>query len=453
MTSISPELLERLDARLPRYTSYPTAVEFEQPAPVDAWREQLATRGDAPAGVYVHLPFCRSLCLYCGCTMALRKTASDADPYLDQLHREIELVRDLLEAPAPLAELHLGGGTPNFLTGYQLTQLMQALRRTFPIIDDVEISIELDPRTVSPGTVELLGELGFNRFSLGVQDFNPDVQLAINRIQPFEMVAEILEACRNQQTRGVNFDLIYGLPHQTVASFRRTLEQVIELRPDRIAVYNFAWLPDLKPHHRKLPEDALPDRRTKFEIYLLAVEMLTGAGYVHIGMDHFALPDDELTQAQQNGTLRRNFQGYSISRSPDTIAFGLSSIGRIGNVFAQNTRSFQEYARAVNARQLPLDRGLVVDEEDRLRERIIQQIMCFFQVDFDAFETETGVRIPERFPEALEKLAPLRELQLVDWDDHALHASETGRHFVRNIASAFDRHRGKGGFAAFSRAV
>lgn len=452
--TLDPESLARLDCRAPRYTSYPTAVEFQGGFDVDLYRQALGDLSPQEAvSVYLHLPFCKSLCYYCGCTMAVRQSFTQATPYLKRLHAEIRMATDAIGHKPLLQQLHLGGGTPNFLSNIQMAQLLQLVRDKFIVADNAEWAMEIDARTLTPATIDTYCGLGFNRFSLGVQDFDPGVQAAIHRIQPFEQVQAIYDEIRMHPGVGVNFDLIYGLPKQTLTTFTETLARVIQLRPDRIAVYNFAYLPELKPHQRKLPADAMPSSTQKFELYLLAVERLQAAGYRHIGMDHFALATDSLSVAQDRGRLYRNFQGYAVQYAKHVLGFGVSAIGRVGDVFVQNQRTLGGYQSAIDHGDLPLEKGLHLDADDKLRELVIQRLMCDFAIDFKAFRQRTGVDFVERFKPELAKLEPAMANGLVDIDAEGLRATPVGRHFIRNVAVAFDRYRYTQEETAFSRTV
>ncbi|KXU34348.1 coproporphyrinogen III oxidase [Cephaloticoccus capnophilus] len=456
---ISPELLQRFDVVGPRYTSYPTADRFTPSfAEADyaaALREmgrgakalaRKLNRSSAAISVYVHIPFCEQLCYYCACTKILTRQHGKAAVYLDYLERELALNIAQCGTGLPVSQLHLGGGTPTFFSDEALSRLMAMLRQQFQLLDEGEYSIEVDPRTVSPERLAVLRAIGFNRLSFGVQDFDPEVQVAVHRVQPAEKVFELVEAARQLGFRGINVDLIYGLPKQSRASFARTLGQIQSLRPDRIALYAYAHLPArFKPQQRIASED-LPVGREKLAILANAINTLSAAGYVHIGMDHFALPDDGLAAAKRKGTLHRNFQGYSTQPDCDLLALGLSAIAKVGSCYAQNEKTLAEYYAAIDAGRLPTVRGLVLTEEDRLRRAVIMAIMCQGRVDLAAFERDwPGLDFPKTFSAELRALCDLAAQGLVTLKEESGTASgftltALGWFFVRAVAMQFDRY-------------
>lgn len=450
-------LLARYDRPLPRYTSYPTAVEFTPDYGRATYRATLhAARAAGQAlGAYVHLPFCQSLCTYCGCNVVVRRNPESSEPYLKRLLREIDAVAAELEGLPPLAELHLGGGTPNFLGPKRLRHLIEHLRARLGLAAGAHVAVELDPRSADTETLNTLIDLGLSRASVGVQDFDPTVQAAIGRSQSVAQTAAVLEHLRAAGLKGLNIDLIYGLPQQTLKSFASTLRQVIALAPDRVAIYNFAWVPWLKPHQRRIAEATLPDRDTKFALYDLAIQTMLDAGYEFIGMDHFAKPDDELVVAQRQGRLTRNFQGYSIRYSAGLLGFGMSAIGDVMDTFAQNPRRLRDYLAAVDTHSIAVERGLVRTDDDCVRAWLIERLMCDFSVRWQA--------IADRFPDAdldalrtdAAALQPMVDDGLVVVDTNGITVSARGRLFVRNVAAAFDVYlRAKGAEAPrFSRAV
>ncbi|XP_060085280.1 oxygen-independent coproporphyrinogen III oxidase-like [Ylistrum balloti] len=385
--------------------------------------------------------------------MAIRQSSKDISPYVDALEQEIKLISKAVGKKRVLTQLHFGGGTPNFLNDIQLEQLIGTITDQFSIDRAAEFAIEVDPRIFTDGTEQLLSKLGFNRYSLGIQDFDKQVQQAINRVQPFQLVRKVNEAFRRTNPKGINFDLIYGLPHQNLASFARTLDLVVELKPDRVAVYNFAYVPQIKPHQSRLPVNKFPSLEEKFELYLLAIEKLTHAGYRHIGMDHFALEQDSLSKAQAAGNLYRSFQGYAVKRSTHLIGCGISAISKVGNVFAQNVRSLSQYTKYLSRQELPIEKGLVVDQDDQLREWIIQTLMCNFELKFSEFEAQAGNTIDVLFPNEMVHLQDAVQLDLLTIDQDAIRLTENGRHFSRNIAVVFDRHRKHDQWNTFSKAV
>jgi oxygen-independent coproporphyrinogen-3 oxidase len=455
------QLLARYDRPGPRYTSYPTAVSFDEGVGEEQYLECLA-RADAehhrPLSFYAHLPFCRERCLYCGCNVVITPHHRIARDYLANLLEEIELLAAHLPRRRLLSQLHWGGGTPTYYSAFELSRLMAAISEHFGFTRDAEIGIEVDPRATDPAHLETLGGLGFNRLSAGIQDFAPDVQAAIHRIQTFEQTRDVLVRARAAGFRSINVDLIYGLPLQTAAGFQRTLEQVLELRPDRIAVYSFAFVPWIKGHMRNLPADALPGPELKLELLARALDTFTGAGYRSIGMDHFALPDDELALAADNGTLGRNFMGYTVQSAGDLVGVGVSAIGDVQGTLFQNDKKLVTYERAAAEGRFPIERGYVRDADDLLRRDVIQGLMCNGRVEFAGIERAHGVRFRERFrPELAELLAPGGAVAdgLVTLAPGRLELTDVGRLFVRNVAMVFDRHllAAGDGTNTFSRTV
>lgn len=451
-----PDLLRKYDVRGPRYTSYPTAPQFSPEFDETAYRELAERVGaePAPLSLYVHIPFCRTVCFYCGCNKVITANYRRAEDYLGRLAREMALQGELF-GQREVTQLHFGGGTPTYLNEDDLRRVLADLRSHFRLSDSAEreFSIEIDPRTVSPAKIALLGELGFNRMSLGVQDFDPDVQKAVNRIQSVEQTAEVLTAGRAAGFRSTNIDLIYGLPRQTLASFSRTLDIVLELRPERLAVYSYAHLPQMFKVQRQIKAEELPDAELKLELLALTIRRLTDAGYVYIGMDHFALPDDELAVAQREGSLQRNFQGYSTQAELDLVALGVSGIGLIGDAYAQNTRILDQYSELIDAGRLPVVRGARLSGDDRLRRALIQAIMCQGRVDIPALERAHGITFNDYFAAELTRLLPLAEDGLLSIASDALEVSPRGRLFLRNIAMVFDAYLNATEPGRFSKAI
>jgi oxygen-independent coproporphyrinogen-3 oxidase len=439
-------LLQRYDRPGPRYTSYPTAPQFTPAFGEDALRAAaLASNGDPiPRGIslYVHVPFCMSPCFYCGCNRIITRDVSRTGPYLARLYREIGLMAELFDRDREVLQLHFGGGTPNFLSPSQLADVVDVLRRAFRFSasTDRDISIELDPRYLEPAQVPALAAIGFNRVSLGVQDFDPAVQAAVNRIQSVEETMAIIDACRDSGIGSVNVDLIYGLPRQTREGFARTLQTVLQARPDRLAVYSYAHLPALFRPQRQIDAGELPSPADKLALLQLAVETLTDAGYVYIGMDHFALPGDDLARAQARGGLHRNFMGYTTHADTDLIGLGVSAVSHIGNSFSQNPRDLAGWQIALDEGRLPVFRGMHLDDDDRLRADLIQALMCRGELDFDAIEQRHHVVFREYFALALSRLAPLVRDGLVEVGPRRLVATSRGRLLLRNIAMCFDRY-------------
>jgi len=437
------EQTQRYDRPGPRYTSYPTAVEFDASFGADAYVEALrsARDTDAPLSLYMHLPFCEERCLYCACNVVITPHAYVAEPYLDYLEREMDLVVDQLGSARPVAQLHLGGGTPTYFSPRQLDDLMARLERRFTFSPDAEKALEVDPRVTTRDHLATLATHGFNRLSLGVQDFDPTVQASVNRIQSVEQTRDLMDAARELDFGSLNIDLIYGLPYQTPASFARTVAQVAELGPDRLAVYSFALVPWLKHHQKQLPHEALPSPETKLELLLTAREGLMGAGYVDIGMDHFALPDDELARAQRDGRLWRNFMGYTTVRAPDMVGLGVSAIGSVGGTFAQNEKKLSRYYRALDEGRLPIERGYALTHDDLVRQHLIREWMSQFRVDKRDVERRFGIDFDRYFAGELATLS--REFvpeDLVRLESDAVVAQPLGRLFPRNVAMVFDVH-------------
>ena len=450
MTTLSalfdPQLLQRYDVPGPRYTSYPTAPQFSAGFGEAQLREvAAASNGDPiprPISLYLHIPFCTSPCFYCGCNRIITRDKTRGEAYLTRLYREIALASSMFDRDREVEQVHFGGGTPNFLDPEQITEVVDVLRRHFSFArgSKMDCSIELDPRFITPAEVGQLGQAGFNRASLGVQDFDPVVQEAVNRIQGVEQTLGIIQACREHGFRSVNVDLIYGLPKQTLEGFARTLDITLEARPDRLAIYGYAHLPNLfKPQHRIHAED-LPSPEAKLDLLRLAIERLGQAGYEYIGMDHFALPGDELARAQREGGLHRNFMGYTTHAESDLVGLGVSAISHIGASFSQNPRDLPSWEMAIDAGRLPVWRGMYMDEDDVIRADLIQALMCHGALDFRAFEQHHMIDFGAYFSESLARLKPLQDDGLVELDEGGLRATSRGRLLLRIIAMCFDRY-------------
>ncbi len=444
--------LSRYDVPSPRYTSYPTALQFRDDFGANdyiEWWPDAAT-DTTPLSLYVHIPFCRDICYYCGCNKIVTRRSEEARRYLQYLKKEIAMQAAVVGSRRPVLQLHLGGGSPTYLSGAELTELIYSLASHFNLInsDSREYSIEIDPRTVDRGMLALLKGLNFNRISFGVQDFDENVQRAINRIQPLSMVAELTEGARAFAFDSINFDLIYGLPLQTPARFDRTLREVVALRPDRIALYNYAHLPERFSSQRALDRLPRPSAEEKLALLDRACEQLTAAGYLHIGMDHFVLPDDALAVAQKQHSLERNFQGYSTSHAPDLIGLGASAIGSSGRGFAQNAKDVETYYQLIDADRLPIVKGLLVDDDDRLRKYVIMQIICNLQLDLAELKRRYGVGFFDYFPEEQCALLRLQNDGLIRLDETLLIVTAKGRPFLRNICMVFDRYMKADGNAA-----
>jgi oxygen-independent coproporphyrinogen-3 oxidase len=446
MTTVSPDLLQRFDIPGPRYTSYPTADRFVEAFSAADYGQALAQRGAGtalpvlPLSLYVHIPFCESLCYYCACNKIITKHHSRSVGYLRYLGREIDLHTQQLGQGQTVTQLHLGGGTPTFLSDDELRELMAMLRRSFTLAPGGEYSIEVDPRTVDATRLQILSGLGFNRLSFGVQDFDPSVQKAVHRIQPFEQVSTLMAQARELDFDSINVDLIYGLPLQTPESFARTLEQVLQLRPDRIALYGYAHLPERFKPQRRIHSADLPGAAAKLAMLAQSLAAFEDAGYVYIGMDHFALPDDALAVAKRQGRLHRNFQGYSTQPDCDLIGLGVSAIGRIGPTYSQNAKTMDEYCDHLDQGRLPVVRGLALNRDDLARRAVIMALMCQGQVIFESMEQAWLLDFRSYFATELEQLRTLADAGLVLLDESGIEVTAQGWFFVRAVAMVFDRH-------------
>jgi len=444
-----PALVARYDVPGPRYTSYPTAPQFHAGFDETAFRsEALASNEVAaprPLSLYVHVPFCFSPCFYCGCTRVITRNVTRADHYLDVLLREIAQAGALFNRDRPVLQLHLGGGTPNFLDAPRMARLVAALENSFAYRRDGvrEYGIEIDPRYADGRYVRDLAALGFNRLSVGIQDFDPDVQVAVNRIQSVAQTREVIDGARDAGYGSVSVDLIYGLPRQTLDGFRRTLEEVIALAPDRVAVYGYAHLPHLFKAQQQIDDTELPDATMRLALFGEAFRTLCEAGYVYVGMDHFARADDELVRAQRAGTLQRNFQGYSTHGDCDIVGLGVSSISRVGDSYSQNARDLVGYEAALMAGQLPVNRGIRLTVDDRLRRAVIGELMCHGVLDMSCFGQRHGIRFAEVFAAEIECLAPCIDDGLVVLDAAVIRVTPRGRLLLRNVAMCFDAYLGQ----------
>ena len=435
------ELLSRYDQPGPRYTSYPTAPVWSQEFGPDGHRDSLI-RANEQDGVgmslYVHLPFCRSMCFYCGCSVIISRDPKNGDRYVDEVLQEAALARATLQANRPVVQHHWGGGTPTFLSPEQIERLFKGLLAIYPHTEDAEISIEVDPRVTTVRQLEVLRECGFNRISMGVQDFDEEVQQAINRVQSYELTRDLVQASRALGFTSVNLDLVYGLPHQTTEKFATSIEQVLQLRPDRLACYGYAHVPWLKKHQEVISVEDLPRGSDKLDLYLLSLNAFQDAGYEAIGMDHFALPDDGLVQAANSGNLHRNFMGYATHQAEDMLSFGVTSISEIAGAFAQNVKQLNQYREHLNAGRLPVERGMRRSIDDQKRRAIILDLMCRFSLDFDAHGGAEAFH--QQYREAIEALSPLARDGLVELDDRGIRVTPIGRLFVRNVAMPFDAY-------------
>ncbi|MEG1832936.1 MAG: oxygen-independent coproporphyrinogen III oxidase [Burkholderiaceae bacterium] len=438
------DLLQRFDVPGPRYTSYPTADRFVEAFDAEAFSNALAARAAArvPAALslYVHVPFCNTVCYYCACNKVITKDHGKATEYLEMIEREADLVAARLTGGRTLEQLHFGGGTPTFLTNEELAKLMGILTKRFPLEEKGEFSIEVDPRSTPPDKVRALAALGFNRMSCGVQDFDPEVQKAVNRIQPFEMTKATIDAARESGFKSVNLDLIYGLPKQSRASFARTLDQVLELSPDRIALYHYAHLPERFKPQRRIDTAAVPDSAEKMGIMLDAIGRLAEAGYHYVGMDHFAKADDDLARAQAQGRLHRNFQGYSTKPDCDLIGLGVSAISKIGPTYSANVRELDQYYDCLRDGQLPTSRGIALDQDDILRRAVIMSLMCHFEVSKEAIEQAHLIKFDDYFKPEIAALKRFEDEGLVEITPEWINIMPKGKLLVRAIAMNFDRY-------------
>ena len=445
---VDTRLIRKYDRPGPRYTSYPTADRFVEAYDAKTHAGWLAKRNiggiQLPLSLYFHLPFCNTVCFYCACNKVVTKDHGRSTKYIRYLGKELDLTSRLIDGPRRIEQLHWGGGTPTFFTDAEMTELVGMIREHFDFDPHGEYSIEIDPRSANAGTFETLGKLGFNRVSLGVQDFNPEVQKAVNRVQPEELTAQAITAARANGMKSVSVDLIYGLPKQTVTTFDETLDRIIALSPDRIALYNYAHLPTVFKPQRRIAEADLPSPEAKLQILTLAIRRLTDAGYVYIGMDHFAKPGDELNIARQQGRLHRNFQGYSTRAECDLIAYGVSAISKVGPTYAQNVRSLDEYYDRLDNDELPIFRGIELTPDDIVRRAVIQALMCHFEVSIESIEIAHLINFRRYFADELAALRSFEDDGLVTSDDQGISVTPRGRLLVRAIGMVFDRYLSQG---------
>jgi oxygen-independent coproporphyrinogen-3 oxidase len=446
MSTPLPELIRRFSAPGPRYTSYPTADRFVEAFTPEHRGQALAQRRDGaaamllPLSLYVHIPFCESLCYYCACNKVITKHHERGETYLRYLSREVDLHTAQVGLGQTVSQLHLGGGTPTFLSDSELRELMTMLRRSFAFAPGAECAIEVDPRTVDVTRLATLAELSFNRLSFGVQDFDADVQKAVHRVQPAEEVSTLMASARTLDFESVNFDLIYGLPQQTPESFDRTLAQVIQLRPDRIALYAYTHLPERFKPQRRIIAAELPSADAKVSMLSRALLAFQGAGYVYVGMDHFALPNDSLAVARRQGRLHRNFQGYSTQPDRDVIGLGVSAIGKVGATYSQNAKTLEEYYDSLDQGRLPVARGLALSRDDLVRRAVIMALMCQGQLQFESIELAHLIEFKSYFVAELEALRSMEEQGLVEVNDSGIEVTTMGWFFVHGVAMVFDRY-------------
>lgn len=438
-----PLLIQRYNRPGPRYTSYPTAVEFLPVTDDHHERQAFAQRdNNKPLSLYIHIPFCAHVCYYCGCNKIVTKRREQAAPYLEILKQEILAKKALLGNKRRVEQLHFGGGTPTFLSDEQLQELIRFLQQHFDFSQDnsADYSIEIDPRELRPNTLSMLRQLGFNRISFGVQDLEEKVQVAVNRVQPESMIRAVMKEARELGYRSINMDLIYGLPHQTLESFDRTLDTIIELSPDRLSVFNYAHLPERFKPQRRINGDDLPSAQEKLAILGHCIEKLSGADYHYVGMDHFAKPDDELAIAQANGKLHRNFQGYTTHGDCDLIGFGVSSISQIGDYYLQNQVTVDAYEQAIAAGQLPTLKYRHIDQDDKIRREVIAELLCHLNIQFAELDQKYAINSRDYLSASISELKPMLADELVMVDDVEIRISDRGRLVVRNACMAFDHY-------------
>lgn len=439
------ELIQKYNVPGPRYTSYPTAVQFSD-AMADPSRIHTEAAPTGDLSLYVHIPFCRDVCFYCGCNKVVTRRPGVAEIYLDHLTKEIQMVGSHYAAERTVTQLHWGGGTPTYLSPEQVERLMSDLRTNFTLSDspEREYSIELDPRTLAPSMLARLKQVGFNRLSLGIQDFDPDVQKAVNREQSVEMVTDLMQAARQLAFNSISFDLIYGLPRQSVQSMTVTLDRVLALSPDRISCYSYAHLPELFKPQRSIDRLEVPSGEQRLQLFEYILQRLTDAGYEYIGMDHFVKPEDDLAIARHNGRLQRNFQGYSTLKAADLVGLGVSAISSSAEFYVQNVRELDAYYQRLIDGDWPLHRGIELSEEDRLRRDVIMQLICNMRLDPRTIEQRYGIDFQSHFANELENLQPLIDDQLVNFDGREIVVTDLGRLLVRNVCMVFDQYLGGG---------
>lgn len=436
------DILKKYAKSGPRYTSYPTAPIFSNDFKSKEYGRIIRETNDSgnppELSLYFHLPFCRSVCYFCGCNVIFTKKKELADKYINYLEKEIKMVAAMQKPGRKVLQLHWGGGTPTFLTTDQMRRVQRIVKEHFEFAPDIEAGVEIDPREASDEHISTLREIGFNRISMGIQDFDPKVQKAVHRIQTEELSRHVIDKCREENFDSINIDLIYGLPFQSVKSFEKTVDKIIEINPDRMAVFNFAYVPWLKSVQKMIREEDLPSGEEKFDILKMVIEKFSSAGYVYIGMDHFAKPDDELFVAQRNKTLYRNFQGYTTKAGCDLYGLGVTSISQVGNSYVQNEKELPDYYQAIEEGRLPTERGYELNEDDLLRRSVITKIMCDFELNFDDVEKEFNIEFRKHFALELAELQPMTEDDLLSISEDRLVVSDLGRILIRNIAMVFD---------------
>lgn len=429
----------------PRYTSYPTALEFNDSFGYDEYIQKLKSQDSSrPLSLYFHLPFCKNACYFCGCNVVFTSKEDKMIRYMDYLKRELKILSSHVDCSRSVIQMHFGGGTPTFFSAAQLDEVIKEIRSFFPnFVDDSEVSCEIDPRHIDEDQMKVLSDNGFNRVSFGIQDFNEKVQIAVHRVQPYDITKYAMDLARKYNMVSVNVDLIYGLPFQSLETFKETLALAITLDPDRFAVFNYAHVPWMKKTMRKIDETTLPLPDEKLQIMQYTIDFLTSNGYKMIGMDHFAKPEDDLFKAIKKGELHRNFQGYTTKGGADLIGVGLTSIGEGVDYYAQNFKEMRDYEEAIDAGKLPFERGVVLSDDDQIRQYVIMELMSNFKLDIKRFEKLFNINFKEYFADAIEALKPFEEDELLSMDDDFIKCSETGTLLIRNIAMPFDAYMKK----------
>jgi len=453
--NVNLDLIKKYNVPGPRYTSYPPATHFTEDVKLDALRPLIVANntGERDLSLYFHLPFCYSLCWYCGCTTVITTKQSASGSYLDYIEKELAMMKQFLNPRRKVVQFHFGGGSPTFLTPDEIRRLGEMIHSNFNVSPDVEASVEVDPRRLTQEHVKAFQDIGVNRASLGVQDNNPEVQKAVHRIQPFEMTAQVTGWLRDCGFKSLNIDLIYGLPFQTPETFNKTLTEILSLNPDRFAVFNYAHVPWIKPHQRLLKDEMLPSPEVKMDLLKLTIERLTSVGYVYIGMDHFAKSTDELAVAQRQKTLQRNFQGYSTHGGADIYAFGMSSISQADGIYWQNEKELPDYYRAVDAGQMPVHKAYIMTDDDKIRRQTIMRLMCDLGLDYPAMSQKLGINFTDYFATELASLNDLEDDGLLQRTAQGLTVTDLGRLLVRNIAMRFDAYLAQEKERRYSRTI
>lgn len=457
--AVDIELLKKYDKAGPRYTSYPTAPYFHEGIGEKEYLKHIhfdnSNIEDRDLSLYFHIPFCDTLCYFCGCNMMVTSNQNKIEKYLEYLEKEIILLKQHIDDDRKIRQLHWGGGTPTHLSPDQIRRLGGVINKYFDFTEHAEVGVEIDPRELTRDHMVALSEVGFNRCSMGIQDFDPKVQKAVNRIQPEDITSDAVRWSRELGFSSINLDLMYGLPHQNLVTYSETIDKVLKMNPDRLAVFNYAHLPNMIKHQQLINEAWLPSADQKLELLKLSIEKLNDAGYIYIGMDHFAKPDDELTIAMENGTLYRNFQGYSTHAGINLIAIGITGIGMLSDVYVQNEKKLDDYYKAIDNNQLPVMRGVTLNEDDQLRREVITELMCNFKLDKSKFESKYKIQFDDYFAEALMNLKSLEEDKLIELGKDQLRVTDIGRLLIRNIVLNFDYYlmSKKGDKPQFSRTV